>query len=93
MRTLVVEDDPSTSELLEIILKERGHKVTACEDAEHAWDEYLKQPFSLVIVDWILPGRRDGLGLCRQIRGHDEGRNSTLLVCTPGASLKIWKQC
>ena len=81
MRTLLVEDDESTRELIELILQRRGHDVTSCEDAEHAWDEFSRDPFKLAVIDLMLPGK-DGLELCRQIRRHAEGRDSTLVVCT-----------
>ena len=81
MRTLLVEDDESTRELIELILQRRGHQVIACEDAEHAWEEFSKDPFKLAVIDLMLPGK-DGLELCRQIRKHADGRDSTLVVCT-----------
>ena len=81
MRTLLVEDDESTRELIELILQRRGHDVISCENAENAWDEFSKDPFMLAVIDLMLPGK-DGLELCRQIRKHVQGRDSTLMVCT-----------
>lgn len=78
---LLVEDDPDMRELLRITLAERGHRVTACANAESGWEAYQKRPFPLVFLDWMLPDM-DGLQLCRNIRGHISGRESVILIIT-----------
>jgi len=49
MHALIVEDEPETRLLLEALLQARGHQVTACADAEIAWERtrlpvYLAHP-------------------------------------------------
>ncbi|MDP6124673.1 MAG: response regulator [Candidatus Latescibacteria bacterium] len=39
MHTLVVEDDNLTRRMLTHLLKSRGHKITACSNAEAAYGE------------------------------------------------------
>ena len=82
MRALLVEDDPSTRHLIELILTKRGHDVSPCENAEEGWEAYQKSTHSLAVIDLMLPGKRDGLDLCRQIRTHPDGDTSALIVCT-----------
>src|SRR5262245_21815837 len=67
LHELVVEDDPTTRELLLAILEARGHQVTACASAEEAWVVHQDSHPPLVLLDWMLPGM-DGLALCRLIR-------------------------
>jgi len=81
VKTLLVEDDPATRELLAEILSARGCEVTACEDGKSALTEIKKNSFLLVLLDLILP-YVNGLELCREIRKTDEGKYSTILVCT-----------
>ena len=81
MRTLVVEDDPTARHLLTKVLRGFGHEVTACPDAEAAWETYQAAHYELLVVDWVLPGM-DGLELCRRVRGSPGGDRSVILVVT-----------
>lgn len=83
MKTLIVEDDASMRQLFERVLRLRGHSVTACIDAETAWEAYHPDAgnYPLVILDWVLPGM-DGLSLCRQMRSLPHGDCSVILVET-----------
>ena len=76
-----MEDNPDERLLLSEILRSRGHSVTACEDAEKAWDAFRRHPVPLVLLDLVLPGM-DGLELSRRIRGHPGGEGAVLLVVT-----------
>ena len=81
MKVLIVEDDRATRHLLEQILKARGDEVTACADAESAWNAYKRDEHPLVLIDWMLPGI-DGLELCRRLRATSTGAASLILVST-----------
>jgi OmpR-family two-component system manganese-sensing response regulator len=67
MAALVVEDDPLMRTLLSEILAMRGHRVEACATAEVAAELCQQGSFSLILLDWHLPGM-DGLELCRELR-------------------------
>ncbi|MEX2528322.1 MAG: response regulator [Gemmatimonadota bacterium] len=81
LNVLVVEDNPSERWLLSEILRARGHVVTACEDAESAWDLFEREPFPLVVVDWLLPGI-NGVDFLRKIRRAPRGDLAVVLVVT-----------
>jgi len=81
MKALLIEDDPVGRRLLEAALSSRGHDVTACADAESAWEIFQRDPHALVVADWLLPGM-DGLALCRNIRALPDGDRSVILVIT-----------
>jgi sigma-B regulation protein RsbU (phosphoserine phosphatase) len=67
MRILVAEDDSLSRTLLVRVLTDMGHEVTAVGDGEEAWDAFRKEPFPVVVTDWLMP-RCDGLELTRRIR-------------------------
>ena len=69
MRILVAEDDPISRRVLEKVLSEWGHDVTACGTGVEAWAAFRKRPYPIVISDWMMPGL-DGVDLVRQIREH-----------------------
>lgn len=80
LKTLIVEDEPTTRLLLAAIVHSRGFESTACETAEEAWKIYQSDTYPLVILDWLLAGGMDGLELCRKIRSLPQGDRSVILV-------------
>ncbi len=81
MKVLLVEDDPLTRRLLETVIRSCGYEVTACADAETAWEIYQQDAHPLIVLDWMLPGM-DGLQLCRQMRLLPQGNWSVILIIT-----------
>jgi CheY-like chemotaxis protein len=67
MRILVAEDEAISQRLLVRVLSSMGHVPVATSDGEEAWRAYVKQPFPVVVTDWLMPGT-DGLELTRRIR-------------------------
>lgn len=55
-RILVVEDEKEIRELMALHLLRQGYKVRECASAEDALTEMGSQPYSLVVLDWMLPG-------------------------------------
>jgi two-component system phosphate regulon response regulator PhoB len=68
---LVVEDDDTIRDTISDALSLEGYAVTACGDGREALKVLERaradQPFSLVVLDLMLPGL-GGLDLCRQLR-------------------------
>ncbi|MBC7753287.1 MAG: sigma-54-dependent Fis family transcriptional regulator [Moraxellaceae bacterium] len=54
-RILVVDDEESIREFLEIMLKKEGYEVTTAEDGQKAKDVLLKKSFDMVISDLQMP--------------------------------------
>lgn len=67
MRILVVEDEPELALGLEDDLKLEGYEVELARDGHTAAEQALNQPFDLIILDVMLPGK-DGFDVCRQVR-------------------------
>jgi two-component system, OmpR family, response regulator MtrA len=66
-RVLLVEDDRSIREVTALGLERAGFRVTGCGDGEEALERFRREPFDLVLLDVMLPGR-DGLEVLREIR-------------------------
>ncbi len=54
-RLLVVDDEESIREFLEIMLKKEGYEVTCAEDGAKAKDLLAKKTFDMVISDLQMP--------------------------------------
>jgi len=68
MRILVVEDDRKVSSFIRQGLEEEGHAVETAADGVVALDLLLEgEPFDLIVLDVLLPGR-DGFGVLRAAR-------------------------
>jgi two-component system, HptB-dependent secretion and biofilm response regulator len=56
LRTLVVDDDPVSREMLSRILHRHGHEAVPAESAEEALDIFRARAPDLVLMDVVLPG-------------------------------------
>ena len=68
-RILVVEDEESIREFLEIMLRKEGYEVTTCEDGERAQETLKKKSFDLVISDLQMP-KVTGIELLKHVRDN-----------------------
>ncbi|HAG91454.1 MAG TPA: DNA-binding response regulator [Bdellovibrionales bacterium] len=66
-RVLVVEDETEIRELIALHLRREGYLVDDLGTGDLARTQLSKQPYDMVIVDWMLPGL-SGLELTRWIR-------------------------
>ncbi len=66
-RLLVVDDDQSILDIMQVALEEEGYRVDVAADAESALETIRANVPDLLILDVMLPGR-DGFELCREIR-------------------------
>src|SRR5512138_3903227 len=71
MRVLVVEDEEKIAQFLKKGLTEKGYTVEAVGDPDSALQRLEATPFDLLILDLLLPGSRDGLDVCREVRARD----------------------
>ena len=71
-RITFVEDDAELAELISDYLRSYGLDVTVIDRGDTAFDAILAAPPDLVLLDIMLPGK-DGLTLCRELRGQCQG--------------------
>jgi two-component system response regulator PilR (NtrC family) len=69
-RILVVDDEPSMQEFLEILLQREGHEVYTCDSAPSALLALESDDYDLVISDIRMPGI-NGIELLDRIRDLD----------------------
>lgn len=66
---LIVEDDVSTAESLDLYLRAAGYDVTITHDGISGLAEALSGRHALVLLDLMLPGMY-GMDVCRELRRH-----------------------
>ena len=69
MRFLVVEDELKMARALRRGLEQEGHAVEIAADGEFGLRKALESEFDAVVLDVMLPGR-DGVSVCRELRGQ-----------------------
>ena len=69
-RVLVVEDDPTVSEVVARYLTREGYAVEEVADGTHAVERALRSLPDLVVVDLMIPGL-DGLETVRWLSSRD----------------------
>ena len=82
---LVAEDDTISRRTIVSALVRGGNQVVEAKDGLQAWD-MLQEPNAprLAILDWMMPGL-DGLQLCRNLKGANDGRTRYLILVTSKA--------
>ncbi|MCX5685381.1 MAG: response regulator, partial [Planctomycetota bacterium] len=81
MRTLIVDDDALTREMLEHTLTQEGFEVETACNGQEALEKIREGPCRLVISDWEMPGMT-GEELCRAIREEDFGGYVYIILLT-----------
>jgi len=78
---LVVEDDPSTLELVALGLEDAGYRALRAASAEEAETRLAAELPDGVVLDLILPGQ-SGLAFLRRIRFEERTQNVPVLLLT-----------
>jgi DNA-binding response OmpR family regulator len=68
---LVVEDEPSIAEVLQLYLRRAGYQVALASDGQAALDVLARQIPDLVVLDLMLPGV-DGYAITRWLRDRSD---------------------
>lgn len=69
MAILIIEDEKKLVDILKIALKGERYSVDTAFDGEEGLAKAMKNNYSLIILDIMLP-KRDGLFICKELRDH-----------------------
>ena len=71
MRILVVEDDTDVAGFVMKGLREAGHEAAQAGNGADGLSLANREPFDAIILDRMLPGALDGLGVLETLRAQD----------------------
>ena len=70
MTILIIEDEQKLLNLLKRALTAQRYTVDTAGDGEHGLQKALKNNYSLILLDLMLP-KKDGMEICRELRARD----------------------
>jgi len=74
-KALIVEDDPTTTELLRKLLVERLFEVWQAKDGKDAWDKIRDENLpSIILSDFMMPNM-DGFKFFKGLRENEKTKN------------------
>jgi two-component system OmpR family response regulator len=83
MRLLVIEDEVKLANSLQRGLSAEGYVVDVAYDGDQADVLASSADYDTIIVDWMIPGKYDGLGLIKKWRA-DNNQSPILLLTARG---------
>lgn len=78
---VIVDDDPDTREILEMVLATLPLSLRIVSDGQQALDVIRHDPPALVVLDLEMPGV-DGFGVVRQLKASAETATIPVIVFT-----------
>ncbi|EAE2607641.1 response regulator transcription factor [Listeria monocytogenes] len=67
MKLLMIEDNVSVCEMIEMFFMKEEIDVTFVHDGKQGYDAFFKDEYDIAIIDLMLPNM-DGMTICRKIR-------------------------
>jgi len=80
MRILIVEDEHKIANAVKQGLEQHSYAVDAVYDADSGLSMATTEPYDLIILDRMLPGRMDGIGILQELRSR--GMHTPVLLLT-----------
>ena len=81
MKILVVEDEPASLKLAQVVLSSDGHEVTQAEAVDKAMEEISRSQPEVILLDLGLP-RVDGLTLARKLKSDPDKKHIVIVAVT-----------
>ena len=81
MKILIIEDELIFRRMVKKYLLAAGYEIVEAEDGLSAWEVFQKEPFQLVITDWMMPGL-DGPALVQKIRTSGQKSYTYIIMLT-----------
>jgi sigma-B regulation protein RsbU (phosphoserine phosphatase) len=84
---LIIEHDEATESFLVNALQAQGYSVTTARNGEEGLALAGKLLPGVIICDWSIPGKTDGLVICQALKHHPVLSTSSLLLLTSRYSM------
>jgi len=86
---LVVEDDPSTAQEIEAALHDHGFAVDCVDNGRDGLLRAFGQPYDAIVLDRMLPGHVDGIGMLTALRAANVSTPVLILSALSGLDERV----
>jgi DNA-binding response OmpR family regulator/tRNA A-37 threonylcarbamoyl transferase component Bud32 len=91
-RLLVVDDDPDNREVLRRRLEREGYRAECAEDGERALEMVAREPFDLVLLDVMMPGK-DGYEVLEELKRSTKTRDIPVIMISALDDMRSVVRC
>jgi len=81
---LVIEDDPRSIRLMELILRSQGYEAVMARNGREGLDAVRRRPFDVILLDLMLP-EVDGFEVLRQLRNDPDLADVPVIITSARA--------
>jgi two-component system, OmpR family, phosphate regulon response regulator PhoB len=82
INAVVIDDDRLNREIVARTLGAQGITTFQAGDAVKGFREIERNTPQLIVIDIVLPGELDGVGLCRLLRNTPGSKDSVIVIVT-----------
>lgn len=68
MRILIIEDEHKIAQALKKALQQDNYAVDVSYDGDDGYAMATTEPYDLMIIDWMIPGKYNGLDIVKELR-------------------------
>jgi len=86
MKILVVEDEHKIANAIKKGLQQESYAVDVVYDADDGLASARADEYDVIVLDRMLPGEMDGVGVCKALR--DEGNHTPILMLTAKGAVR-----
>jgi CheY-like chemotaxis protein len=90
-QVLIIEDDPKTIQLLELVLGSQGYETSVAKRGDEGLALMRNRRFDLLVLDLMLPGM-DGFEVLRQIRNDPQLADVPVVISSARAHANTKQQ-
>ena len=82
LRAVIVDDDRLNRTIVAKTLSDNGIETFEAGDANIGYHQVERNRPELIVIDVVLPGELDGVGLCRLLRSQQKDKKSVIVMIT-----------
>lgn len=86
MKLLLIEDEPKIARAIKLGLEQERSNVEICSDGSSGLAAALGDEYDAIILDRMLPGGKDGLEICEEIRA--KGVKTPIIMLTAKGQIR-----